>query len=411
MAQYDVFISYSRKDTAIANEICNALDQNGITYFIDRQGINAGMEFPRILAEAIISSKLVVFLASKNSYSSKFTLNEITFAFNTKIKDGLIPVIVDNSNLPIELEFLFAGTNWVILQNTGLDYVVNSIKQSLEDYDNILCSIAERISNALYIDEDIEYAKQLNLELKNIDSLLYQFAEGLISEKEGLYKQAYQVFRNLCTSNMAYAEYYLATLYQDERYINIIQDWNPSFPCYNDQQGELFYNAYTHGFLQAAYNYSTWLTVGRIPAKSDIQKSIEVLSELAEPSSTSLRRWEIYNKLTGDLDNSAYSFIYEAAESLSQLYEDGGILYSGVTKVDLLPSDLEKSFYYALIAANDPDPDLRTGCIYGVAECYEKGIGVTKNIGKAIYWYNKLVQYGEGWAIEATEAIRRITNY
>ena len=41
--KYDVFISYSRKDTEIAERICAALQNNGITYFIDRQGIGGGM--------------------------------------------------------------------------------------------------------------------------------------------------------------------------------------------------------------------------------------------------------------------------------------------------------------------------------------------------------------------------------
>lgn len=37
--KYDVFISYSRKDTVVADRICAALDQQDITYFIDRKGI------------------------------------------------------------------------------------------------------------------------------------------------------------------------------------------------------------------------------------------------------------------------------------------------------------------------------------------------------------------------------------
>ena len=38
--QYDVFISYSRKDTAVADRICQAFDAVDISYFIDRQGIH-----------------------------------------------------------------------------------------------------------------------------------------------------------------------------------------------------------------------------------------------------------------------------------------------------------------------------------------------------------------------------------
>ena len=60
---YDVFISYSRKDTNVANRICKAFDDAGITYFIDRQGIGGAYEFPAVLAEAIMSSKIFLYLA------------------------------------------------------------------------------------------------------------------------------------------------------------------------------------------------------------------------------------------------------------------------------------------------------------------------------------------------------------
>ena len=66
--KYDVFISYSRKDTPIADQICAAFDRAGISYFIDRQGIGGGFEFPVVLAEAILESQVILFLASVNSY-------------------------------------------------------------------------------------------------------------------------------------------------------------------------------------------------------------------------------------------------------------------------------------------------------------------------------------------------------
>lgn len=54
----DIFISYSRKDSETANRICKALDRAKISYFIDWQGIGGAMEFPEILANAIIDCKL-----------------------------------------------------------------------------------------------------------------------------------------------------------------------------------------------------------------------------------------------------------------------------------------------------------------------------------------------------------------
>lgn len=110
--ELDVFISYSRKDTAVADEITQALDAAGISYFIDRQGISGGLEFPEILAQAIVECKVFLYLASKNSYQSKFTNSEITFAFNKKEKNRILPYITDDSELPIGLQFLFSGINW-----------------------------------------------------------------------------------------------------------------------------------------------------------------------------------------------------------------------------------------------------------------------------------------------------------
>lgn len=110
--KYDVFISYSRKDTETTNKIIQAFDANGITYFIDRQGIGGGMEFPAVLSQAIKDSKVFLFLASQNSYESKFTQSEIVYAFNKKDKKDIIPYIIDGSSLPDELEFTFSSINW-----------------------------------------------------------------------------------------------------------------------------------------------------------------------------------------------------------------------------------------------------------------------------------------------------------
>ena len=70
------------------------------------------MEFPAVLAHAIRESRVFLFLASKNSYESKFTQNEIIYAFNKKEKQDIIPYIIDGSTLPEELEFTFSAINW-----------------------------------------------------------------------------------------------------------------------------------------------------------------------------------------------------------------------------------------------------------------------------------------------------------
>lgn len=120
--KYDIFISYSRKDTKIADRICAALDRVGITYFIDRKGIAGGMEFPAVLADAIAESRIFLLLASENSYESPYTNKEIYFAFNCKCM--MLPYIIDGSQLPMRLQFTFADINWRTITEHPVDTVL-----------------------------------------------------------------------------------------------------------------------------------------------------------------------------------------------------------------------------------------------------------------------------------------------
>lgn len=123
---YDVFISYSRKDSAVADQVCAAFDKAGITYFIDRKGIGGGMEFPEVLARAILDCKKVLFIASKNAYESKFTNREITFAFNKKELQSIIPYLIDDFPMPIGLELVFANVNFRTINEHPIDSVLVS---------------------------------------------------------------------------------------------------------------------------------------------------------------------------------------------------------------------------------------------------------------------------------------------
>jgi hypothetical protein len=117
MANYEVFISYSRKDDEVASRIYDALAAEGITCFIDRQGISGGADFPTVLAEAIMGAKLLLLVASENSYASEFTQKELTFAVSNKGSRFIFPLIVDGSTLPKNLEFLLSNINWRTLSS------------------------------------------------------------------------------------------------------------------------------------------------------------------------------------------------------------------------------------------------------------------------------------------------------
>ena len=110
--EYDVFISYSRKDSEYAEKIYHSLEAAGVHCFIDRAGISGGADFPMVLADAIMDSKLLLLVASENAYASEFTQKELTFAVSNKGSRFIFPLIVDGSTMPKKLEFLLSDINW-----------------------------------------------------------------------------------------------------------------------------------------------------------------------------------------------------------------------------------------------------------------------------------------------------------
>ncbi len=92
---FDVFISYSRKNTVDADEVCSLLERKGMTYFIDRQGIPGGSEFPTVLADAINNCGIFVFLMSLDSITSKFCQQELQYAIDKKLDKDIFILFRD----------------------------------------------------------------------------------------------------------------------------------------------------------------------------------------------------------------------------------------------------------------------------------------------------------------------------
>ncbi len=103
----DVFISYSRRDYEIAKNITNILDANGYNYFIDIKGIAGGQEFAKVIAQAIHSCRVFVFLFSEHSNKSSFAIQELQYAIHENKK--IILIGIDDSPLSPELEFMLSN--------------------------------------------------------------------------------------------------------------------------------------------------------------------------------------------------------------------------------------------------------------------------------------------------------------
>lgn len=130
--RHQVFISYSRKDTKIVDKICKTFNENGITYFIDRTGISGGLEFPELIVNAIDQCDVFLFIGSRNSYSSRFVSNEVTYAYNNKTHNSIIPYLIDDTPLPKSLQFIFGNVNYRKMKEHPINTVL------IQDIKNLL---------------------------------------------------------------------------------------------------------------------------------------------------------------------------------------------------------------------------------------------------------------------------------
>ena len=129
MANYDIFISYSRQDKEMVDMICKRLDDNNISYFRDIFDITISSTFTETLADAILSCKLVLFIASKHSFASSYTSKEVTFAYQNHI--AIMPLLVDNTQMPTHLQFMFSDVQCMRLAESSTTRLISEIKDIL----------------------------------------------------------------------------------------------------------------------------------------------------------------------------------------------------------------------------------------------------------------------------------------
>ena len=110
--KYFAFISYSRKDLAIASKIKKEVERiSGSECWMDMEGIESGDQFEDVIISAIENSKIVLFLMSDNSMSSIYSKKEVRYA--DSIKKKIVPINIDGSK----------PTGWFLFNFGGIDVI------------------------------------------------------------------------------------------------------------------------------------------------------------------------------------------------------------------------------------------------------------------------------------------------
>jgi hypothetical protein len=104
--RHQVFISYSKPDRAISQDLCSYLEAQNIPCWIAPRDVIPGSNFPGSIIDAIDESKVVVLIFSKSSDNSPHVIRELTRAVTRNL---LI--------LPFRIE--------EILPTKNMDYLIN----------------------------------------------------------------------------------------------------------------------------------------------------------------------------------------------------------------------------------------------------------------------------------------------
>jgi|GEM_PF-3793980 len=91
----NLFISYSRKDSAFADRLYQRLQQAGHTVWMDRKSLAGGQEWVKELEKNIPEADAVILLWSQQAASSDWVRREIEFADSQK--KPIIPVTIDGT--------------------------------------------------------------------------------------------------------------------------------------------------------------------------------------------------------------------------------------------------------------------------------------------------------------------------
>jgi hypothetical protein len=125
---FDIFISYSRADTAFADILDARLQSQGYVTWIDRRKIGAGQRWNQEIQGAIDRSRAMVVILSPDGVASPTVNREFAYALDEK--KTVIPVRLQECRIP----FLLNGIHWADFLEQEFDLGFNDLLRSLDSY-------------------------------------------------------------------------------------------------------------------------------------------------------------------------------------------------------------------------------------------------------------------------------------
>jgi TIR domain len=127
---YDVFISYSSKDKALADAICSTLETEEIRCWIAPRDVLPGRPYAERLTDALNGSRIMVLVLSSHSNNSPHVLREIEQAVENRTP--IIPFRIEDIRLAKALEYYLKPFHWLDAFTPPIEQHLGALSSAVE---------------------------------------------------------------------------------------------------------------------------------------------------------------------------------------------------------------------------------------------------------------------------------------
>lgn len=125
----NIFISHSTIDKGLADYLCNAFEERGLSCWIAPRDIVPGAEWAVSITNAIAAADVLFVLYSKNSIKSTQVTKEIGIA-DRKGK-YILPYKIDDTEPEGAFDYYLTGCQWVVVDPATGDYKIDELCENI----------------------------------------------------------------------------------------------------------------------------------------------------------------------------------------------------------------------------------------------------------------------------------------
>lgn len=189
-----IFISYSSKNTEIAEKARDYLEENGLNCWMAPRDIKTSDNYAQEIMDGLINAKMVLLVFSKDSHDSRYVREELNNAF---IRDKpILPFRIDDTLPSGRVEFFLRNQQWLDASSNPESF----FDEMLEDANRILKGIpfppveillSEKLGSNLDspgkiegLYQNIGNASKVIMNFDGIDDMSDEFALEYLSQKK-----------------------------------------------------------------------------------------------------------------------------------------------------------------------------------------------------------------------------------